>query len=118
MGSEIEVLVERPNPNTVRASKQKADQLREKKAIEEKFKNKEPVATRILNRVKGGFNCDIGQGSPFKVFLPGSQIALRPVADFDEMVGQTIETRIIQNNDNGIVVSLSLIHISEPTRPY
>ena len=109
VGSEIEVLVERPNPNTVRASKQKADQLREKKAIEEKFKNKEPVATRILNRVKGGFNCDIGQGSPFKVFLPGSQIALRPVADFDEMVGQTIETRIIQNNDNGIVVSRRVI---------
>ena len=109
VGSEIEVLVERPNPNTVRASKQKADQIREKKAIEEKFKNKEPVATRILNRVKGGFNCDIGQGSPFKVFLPGSQIALRPVADFDEMVGQTIETRIIQNNDNGIVVSRRVI---------
>ncbi len=105
VGSEIEVLVERPNPNTVRASKQKADQLREKKAIEEKFKNKEPVSTKILNRVKGGFNCDIGRGSPFKVFLPGSQVALRPVADFDEMVGQTIETRIIQNNDNGIVVS-------------
>ena len=105
VGSEIEVLVERPNPNTVRASKQKADQLREKRAIEEKFKNKEPVSTKILNRVKGGFNCDIGQGSPFKVFLPGSQVALRPIADFDEMVGQTIETRIIQNNDNGIVVS-------------
>ena len=105
VGSEIEVLVERPNPNTVRASKQKADQIREKRAIEEKFKNKEPVVTKILNRVKGGFNCDIGRHTPFKVFLPGSQVGLRPVADFDEMVGQTIETRIIQNNDNGIVVS-------------
>lgn len=109
VGSEIEVLVERPNPNTVRASKQKADQIREKRAIEEKFKNKEPVVTRILNRVKGGFNCDIGRHSPFKVFLPGSQVGLRPVADFDEMVGQTIETRIIQNNDNGIVVSRRVI---------
>ncbi len=105
VGSEIEVLVERPNPNTVRASKQKADQLREKKAIEEKFKNKEPVATKILNRVKGGFSCNIGETTVFKVFLPGSQVALHPIADFDEMVGQTIETRIIQNNDNGIVVS-------------
>lgn len=109
VGSEIEVLVERPNPNTVRASKQKADQLREKRAIEEKFKNKEPVVTKILNRVKGGFNCDIGRHTPFKVFLPGSQVGLRPVADFDEMVGQTIETRIIQNNDNGIVVSRRVI---------
>jgi len=109
VGSEIEVLVERPNPNTVRASKQKADQIREKRAIEEKFKNKEPVVTKILNRVKGGFNCDIGRHTPFKVFLPGSQVGLRPVADFDEMVGQTIETRIIQNNDNGIVVSRRVI---------
>ncbi len=109
VGSEIEVLVERPNPNTVRASKQKADQIREKRAIEEKFRNGEPVATRILNRVKGGFNCDIGRHTPFKVFLPGSQVGLRPVADFDEMVGQTIETRIIQNNDNGIVVSRRVI---------
>ena len=109
VGSEIEVLVERPNPNTVRASKQKADQIREKRAIEEQFRNKEPVATRILNRVKGGFNCDIGRHAPFKVFLPGSQVGLRPVADFDEMVGQTIETRIIQNNDNGIVVSRRVI---------
>ncbi len=109
VGSEIEVLVERPNPNTVRASKQKADQIREKRAIEEKFKNKESVVTKILNRVKGGFNCDIGRNTPFKVFLPGSQVGLRPVADFDEMVGQTIETRIIQNNDNGIVVSRRVI---------
>lgn len=109
VGSEIEVLVERPNPNTVRASKQKADQIREKRAIEEKFKNKEPVVTKILTRVKGGFNCDIGRHTPFKVFLPGSQVGLRPVADFDEMVGQTIETRIIQNNDNGIVVSRRVI---------
>lgn len=108
-GSEIEVLVERPNPNTVRASKQKADQIREKRAIEEKFKSGKSVATKILNRVKGGFNCDIGEDTPFKVFLPGSQVALRPVADFDEMVGQTIETRIIQNNDNGIVVSRRVI---------
>ncbi len=109
VGSDIEVLVERPNPNTVRASKQKADQIREKRAIEEKFKNKESVSAKILNRVKGGFNCDIGQHAPFKVFLPGSQVGLRPVADFDEMVGQTIETRIIQNNDNGIVVSRRVI---------
>ena len=105
VGSEIEVLVERPNPNTVRASKQKADQIRERKIIEEKFKNKQSVKTKILSRVKGGFNCSIGEAGTFKVFLPGSQVALRPVADFDEMVDQTIETRIIQNNENGIVVS-------------
>ncbi len=105
VGSEIEVLVERPNPNTVRASKHKADQIRERKVIEEKFKKGEPLETKILNRVKGGFNCEIGQTSTFKVFLPGSQVALRPIADFDEIVGQTMLTRIIQNNDNGIVVS-------------
>ena len=109
VGSEIEVLVERPNPGTVRASKQKADQLREKKAIEEKFRNGEPVSTKILKRIKGGFSCDIGTGTSFKVFLPGSQVALRPIGDFDRMVGQTIETRIIQNNDNGVVVSRRVI---------
>ena len=109
VGSEIEVLVERPNPGTVRASKQKADALRERKAIEEKFRNGEPVSTRILKRIKGGFSCDIGTGASFKVFLPGSQVALRPIGDFDRMVGQTIETRIIQNNDNGVVVSRRVI---------
>ena len=87
VGSEIEVLVERPNPNTVRASKHKADQVREKRAIGEKFRNGEPVATKILKRVKGGFSCDIGTGTSFKVFLPGSQVALRPIGDFDQMVG-------------------------------
>lgn len=105
VGSEIEVLVERPNPNTVRASKEKADRLREKKEIEEKFRSGKPVPTRIVSRVKGGFSCDIGSHSFFKVFLPGSQIALRPVADFEEFVGKTIETRIIQSNENGVVVS-------------
>ncbi len=116
VGSEIEVLVERPNPNTVRASKQKADQIRERKVIEGKFKNGQPVATTILNRVKGGFNCSIGEAATFKVFLPGSQVRLRPVADFDELVGQTIETRIIQNNENGIVVSRRVILEEERER--
>ena len=109
VGSEIEVLVERPNPNTVRASKHKADQVREKRAIGEKFRNGEPVATKILKRVKGGFSCDIGTGTSFKVFLPGSQVALRPIGDFDQMVGRTIETRIIQNDDHGVVVSRRVI---------
>lgn len=105
IGSEVEVLVEKTNSSVPKVSKQKADFFKEKETIKEKFESGELIDAKVLNRVKGGLSCDIGTSTSFKVFLPGSQIDVRPVSNFDEFVGQTLTVKIIQHDDKGIVVS-------------
>lgn len=105
IGSEVEVLVEKTGSALPKVSKQKADFFKEKQIIKEKFESGELIDAKILTRVKGGLTCDIGIKTNFKAFLPGSQIDVRPVSNFDEYVGQTLSVKIIQHDDNGIVVS-------------
>ncbi len=105
IGSEVEVLVEKTGSALPKVSKQKADFFKEKQIIKDKFDSGELIDARILTRVKGGLTCDIGIKTNFKAFLPGSQIDVRPVSNFDEYVGQTLRVKIIQHDDNGIVVS-------------
>lgn len=105
IGSEVEVLVERTGTALPKVSKQKADFFKEKQIIKDKFEDGDLIDARILSRVKGGLTCDIGDKTNFKAFLPGSQIDVRPVSNFDEYVGQTLSVKIIQHDDNGIVVS-------------
>ncbi len=53
-----------------------------------------PVEGIVTHKVKGGLNVDIG----IPAFLPGSQIDLQRVSDFDHYVGQTIMAHIIKLN--------------------
>lgn len=105
IGSEVEVLVEKTGSSLPKVSKQKADFFKEKETIKEKFESGELVDARVLSRVKGGLSCDIGIKTNFKAFLPGSQIDVRPVSNFDEFVGKTLSVKIIQHDEKGIVVS-------------
>jgi small subunit ribosomal protein S1 len=45
---------------------------------------KEPVTGAIVGRVRGGFTVDLGGAS---AFLPGSQVDVRPVRQFDALMG-------------------------------
>ena len=58
------------------------------------FEEGKPVEGMVTHKVKGGLNVDIG----IPAFLPGSQIDLQRVTDFDQYVGQTITANIIKVN--------------------
>jgi small subunit ribosomal protein S1 len=105
-GDEIEVFLEQMedgNGNLV-LSKQKADFMRVWDKIREVHDSGEMIAGRVVRRIKGGLVVDV---MGVDAFLPGSQVALRQVADFDALIGQEMQLKIIKLNKarRNIVVS-------------
>ena len=54
----------------------------------------QPVEGMVLHKVKGGLSVDVG----IPAFLPGSQVDLHRVTDFDQYVGQMVTAEIIKIN--------------------
>ena len=95
-GSEIEVMIdtlESPEGSVV-LSYEKAKALRAWNDIMKYYEEDKPVHGVVTHKVKGGLSVDIG----IPAFLPGSQIDLQRVTDFDQFVGQTIPAKIIKVN--------------------
>lgn len=95
-GDEIEVLVEELESadGSVVLSYEKAKALRAWDEIIKLFEENKPVEGAVTHKVKGGLSVDIG----IPAFLPGSQIDLQRVTDFDQYVGQTVTANIIKVN--------------------
>lgn len=95
-GDEIEVLIENiENPDgSILLSYEKAKMLRVWNDITRLFEEKKPIEGVVVGKVKGGLNVDIG----IPAFLPGSQIDLQRVVDFDQFVGKTITANILKIN--------------------
>jgi small subunit ribosomal protein S1 len=89
-------------------SKQKADFMRVWDRIRESHDAGELVEGRLMRRIKGGIVVDL---FGVDAFLPGSQIALRQVPDFDELIGKTLHLKIIKLNKSrrNIVVSRRVV---------
>ena len=110
IGDKIEVYLEYledRNGNLV-LSKEKADFMRRWRDIRE-FYEKEIIFTcKILRRIKGGMIVDI---DGLQGFLPGSQIDVRPIKDFDQYLDQDLEVRVVKLNEarKNIVVSHKVI---------
>lgn len=110
IGDQIEVYLEYledRNGNLV-LSKEKADFMRRWRDIRE-FYEKETIFTcKILRRIKGGMIVDI---DGLQGFLPGSQIDVRPIKDFDQYLDQDLEVRVVKLNEarKNIVVSHKVI---------
>ncbi len=96
IGDEIEVILdelEDVSGNLV-LSYEKAKALRAWDQINTFFKENRPVEGIVTHKVKGGLSVDIG----IPAFLPGSQVDVQRVNDFDHYVGQTITAYIIKLN--------------------
>lgn len=109
-GDVIEVFIEdrEDAEGNIVLSKEKADRRKVWENIEEVYKKGKPISGKIIGKVKGGLNVDIG----IKAFLPGSQIDVRPIKDLDRMVGQTSQVKIIkmdQKRGNVVVSRRALI---------
>ncbi len=95
-GNDIEIVIDRfedENGNVV-LSYQKAKSLRAWDRISELAEKDEPVTGMVTHKVKGGLSVDIG----IPAFLPGSQVDVQRVSDFDQFVGQEVTCKILKIN--------------------
>ena len=86
-------------------SKEKADKVRRWQRVEEIYENEEVIEGTIIRRIKGGMIVELFDG--MEAFLPGSQIDVRPVRDFESYLEKRMEFRIVKLNpeNENIVVS-------------
>ena len=106
VGQEIEVFLENveDQEGQVVLSKQKADFMRVWDSIKEAHDTGNTVQGRLMRRIKGGIVVDL---FGVDAFLPGSQIDIRQVKNFDQFLGQEFPFKIIKLNKarRNIVVS-------------
>ncbi len=106
IGQEIEVFLENveDQEGQVVLSKQKADFMRVWDSIKDAHDTGNTVQGRLMRRIKGGIVVDL---FGVDAFLPGSQIDIRQVKNFDQFLGQEFPFKIIKLNKarRNIVVS-------------
>jgi len=95
-GDSIEVLIDHleDEHGCVVLSYQKAKSIKAWDRIVELAKKDEPVTGVVTNKVKGGLSVDVG----IPAFLPGSQVDMQRVNDFDQFIGQEVVCKILKVN--------------------
>jgi len=85
-------------------SKQKADFMKVWDLIKTVYDNNDEIEGKLVRRIKGGIVVDL---LGVDAFLPGSQIDIRQVKNFDQYIGETCRLKIIKINKirRNIVVS-------------
>ncbi len=67
------------------------------------------VKGRVISKTKGGLIVEL---FGMETFLPGSQIDVKPITDYDQFVGKTMEFKVVKINDtikNAVVSHKALI---------
>ena len=98
VGHEIDVFIitfEDRRGNII-LSKERADFQRRWTEIRNCFEKEELITGLISRRIKGGMVVDLGV---VQAFLPGSQVDIKPVMDFDEFLGVESEFKIVKFNE-------------------
>ena len=85
-------------------SKRRADFVRVWESVVQKHESDEIVTGTITRRIKGGMVVNL---NGVDAFLPGSQIDVKPIRDFDSFLGKELEFKIVKVNypRRNIVVS-------------
>ena len=106
VGQEIEVVLESVEDleGNLVLSKSRADFLRIWEKVIRAHDTGEIIDGKIIKRIKGGMVVDL---IGMEAFLPGSQIDIRPIRDFDALVGQTMDFKVVKVNipTENVVVS-------------
>ena len=106
VGKEVEVVLEsvEDQEGNLVLSKQRADFLRIWEKVVKAHETGEIIQGKILKRIKGGMVVDL---MGMEAFLPGSQIDIRPIRDFDAFVGQIMDFKVVKVNipTENVVVS-------------
>lgn len=106
LGAEVDVFLDKveDREGQLILSKRKANTLKTWQLIEDSHETQFIIEGYIKRRIKGGMVVDI---EGIDAFLPGSQIDVRPVRDFDAYVGKTMEFLVVKLNmsSENVVVS-------------
>lgn len=106
IGDKVEVYVENAEDKRgqLLLSHKKARSLRSWDRVNEAFDKDEIVKGYIKCRTKGGMIVDV---FGIEAFLPGSQIDVKPIRDYDVFVNKTMEFKIVKINHEfrNVVVS-------------
>ncbi len=106
VGDEVEVFVEsqEDKKGQLVLSHRKARAARSWDLITEALEKDEIVKGYVKSRTKGGMIVDV---FGIEAFLPGSQIDVRPIRDYDAYVDKTMEFKIVKVNNEfkNVVVS-------------
>jgi small subunit ribosomal protein S1 len=106
IGDQIEVYIENPEDNAGQLilSRRKARIVKAWQNIEHAYQNDTVIEGIVKRRTKGGLIVDI---FGIEAFLPGSQIDVKPIRDFDVFVGQKMEVKVVKINyaNDNVVVS-------------
>jgi small subunit ribosomal protein S1 len=111
VGDKIEVYIEKQEDGRGQLvlSRRKAKILRAWENIVDSFKNGTVIRGTVISKTKGGLIVDTGG---LETFLPGSQIDIKPVMDYDQYVGKVMEFKVVKVNEtikNAVVSHKTLI---------
>jgi len=110
IGDEVEVYIETqedPNGQLI-LSRKKARVITAWDNIQKSFDDDLVIDGFVKRRTKGGLIIDIYS---IEAFLPGSQIDVKPIRDFDVFVGKKMEVKVVKINhaNNNVVVSHKIL---------
>lgn len=111
VGDNVEVYVEQQEDarGQLVLSRRKAKLLRAWDAIKDSYENGTVIKGTVISKTKGGLIADCGG---LETFLPGSQIDIKPIIDYDSYVGKTMEFKVVKINEaikNAVVSHKALI---------
>src|SRR5690349_8287866 len=111
IGDEVEVMVveKEDREGHLNLSRRQARITRAWEKIVEVNKTGEVITGTVTSKTKGGLIVDV---FGMETFLPGSQIDVKPVTDYDQFVGKTMEFKVVKINEaikNAVVSHKALI---------
>ena len=111
IGDSVEVYVEQQEDarGQLVLSRRKAKLLRAWETIVDSYENGTVIKGKIISKTKGGLIADT---NGLETFLPGSQIDIKPIIDYDSYVGKTMEFKVVKINEaikNAVVSHKALI---------
>ena len=111
IGDEIEILIvsKEDRDGHLHLSRKLARVQRAWERIVEVYKTGEIVTGHVTSKTKGGLIVDL---YGMETFLPGSQIDVKPVTDYDQFVNKTMEFKVVKINEiirNAVVSHKALI---------
>ncbi|MEL6534299.1 MAG: 30S ribosomal protein S1 [Bacteroidota bacterium] len=106
IGDQVDVFVEEQEDanGQLILSRRKAKIVKAWENIQNAYENDEVIEGVVKRRTKGGLIVDV---YGVEAFLPGSQIDVKPIRDFDVFVGKKMEVKVVKINyaNDNVVVS-------------
>jgi small subunit ribosomal protein S1 len=110
-GDTVEIYVEKTEDEKghLILSRKKAKLLRAWEDLVDSYKNGTIIKGSVISKTKGGLIVDC---NGLETFLPGSQIDIKPITDYDAYVGKVMEFKVVKINEtikNAVVSHKALI---------